>query len=183
MGTQSALAVPQLGELLRFWRQERGKKPARPLDGYWHLATPSELCRKRAERYRAGFSFCCLRCLEYPSARAKRSVAGVGIRSTIQRAKHRCRADDGRMGSVGERVECSDGQAKENSGGLDRAADSWDFRLGIMLQMSHFRCERDGFVCSSSKRRSPDTNWSLTRHGIEPGRPGRLSKTCRRESK
>src|SRR5579859_2004328 len=25
MGTQSALAVPQLGELLRFWRQERGK--------------------------------------------------------------------------------------------------------------------------------------------------------------
>ena len=25
MGTQSALAVPQLGELLRYWRQERGK--------------------------------------------------------------------------------------------------------------------------------------------------------------
>src|ERR1700752_2744688 len=25
MGTQSPLAVPQLGELLRFWRQERGK--------------------------------------------------------------------------------------------------------------------------------------------------------------
>src|SRR5246500_4100131 len=25
MGTRSALAVPQLGELLRFWRQERGK--------------------------------------------------------------------------------------------------------------------------------------------------------------
>ena len=25
MGTQSAPAVPELGELLRFWRQERGK--------------------------------------------------------------------------------------------------------------------------------------------------------------
>jgi transcriptional regulator with XRE-family HTH domain len=25
MGTQTSLAVPQLGELLRYWRQERGK--------------------------------------------------------------------------------------------------------------------------------------------------------------
>lgn len=25
MGTQTSLAAPQLGELLRYWRQERGK--------------------------------------------------------------------------------------------------------------------------------------------------------------
>ena len=25
MGTQTTLAVPQLGDLLRYWRQERGK--------------------------------------------------------------------------------------------------------------------------------------------------------------
>ena len=51
MATQSASAVPQLGELLRYWRQERGKSqlhlsldtgisqphPALVLDRYWNV--------------------------------------------------------------------------------------------------------------------------------------------------
>src|SRR5215469_9637273 len=69
------------------------QEPARPLDGYGHFAASSELCGKRAKRSQPEFSFQCFRCIEYSAPRAERSVAGVRIRSSVQRTKYGCRAD------------------------------------------------------------------------------------------
>src|SRR6516162_4103812 len=62
------------------------QEPTRPLDGYGHLAAPSEFCGKRAKHSQPGFSFHRIRCLEHSSPRTERSAARVGIRPSVQRA-------------------------------------------------------------------------------------------------
>jgi len=75
MGTQSTLAVPQLGELLRHWRQERGNSQLElSMD-----TDISEFCGKRAKHSQPGLSFHRIRCLEHSSPRTERSVLASGF--------------------------------------------------------------------------------------------------------
>jgi len=67
MGTESTFAVPQLGELLRHWRQERGKSQLDLSMDTGSLAAPSEFCGKRAKHSQPGFSLHSIRCLEHSS--------------------------------------------------------------------------------------------------------------------
>src|SRR5215475_245605 len=60
------------------------QEPARSLDGYRHLATPSELCRKRTKLSQPGFHFRGFRRIEYSAPRAERSTTGVWIRASVQ---------------------------------------------------------------------------------------------------
>ncbi len=72
MGTQSILAAPQLGELLRYWRHERGKSQ---LDLSMDTGISQRHLSPFVESGRSApmprFSFNRLRCLEHPSARAE----------------------------------------------------------------------------------------------------------------
>ena len=96
MATQSASTVPQLGELLRYWRQERGKSQLDlSLDtgiSQRHLS----FVESGRSAPKSGFSIHCFRCLEHSAPRKECSAACVRICSSVQRTKYGCRADGSR---------------------------------------------------------------------------------------
>ena len=81
------------------------QKPARSLARYRDLTAPFELCRKRAERPKSGFSIHRFRCLEHSTPRKECSAACVRICSSVPRTKYGCRADGGR--NAGHRPDAS----------------------------------------------------------------------------
>jgi transcriptional regulator with XRE-family HTH domain len=99
MGIQPTPAVPQLGELLRYWRQERGKSQL-------ELSMDTDISQRHLSFVESGrsapsrdFLFTVSDALNIPLRERNVLLLASGFAPQLQRAEFGCRANEGCDGS------------------------------------------------------------------------------------